>query len=113
MRPRVVGREECGDEVRVVLIVVGRTVRSAVPARPGRLKVESGDDLDTRLGAGFHDTVGFGPVETALAAALDLAPLEERFLPAEASVSDEFEVTAGGVRVAPQEQAPSVFLAPY
>ena len=46
-----------------------------------------------------------GPVEAALAGALDLAPLEERLLPVEADVGDEFEVAAGGVGVTPQEDA--------
>ena len=36
------------------------------------------------------------------------APLEERLLPAEAQVGDELEVAAGGVRVAPQEDAHAV-----
>src|SRR5262245_16501658 len=90
------------------MIVVGWPVRCAVASSPWWLKVEPGDDLHARLGTRFDHSIGFCPVEAALARALDLPPLEERLLPAEADVGDQLEVAVSGGAMAPQEHAHAV-----
>src|SRR4051812_25850225 len=96
---------ERGNEVGIILVVVGWPVDSAVFACPCWLKVQASDGLDARGSTGLDYPVGFRPVEAAFAAAFDGAPLEERFLPAKAEVGHELEVTAGGIGMAPQKHA--------
>src|SRR6185503_14664359 len=94
-RPAAVTLHEGRDEVGVVLIVVGRAVLSAVLARPRGLEVEPRDDPHPGFGARAHHPIRFVPIEAALAGALDLAPLEERLLPAEPGVGHELQVAVG------------------
>src|SRR5262249_57558637 len=79
---RAVALHECIDEVAIVGVVQGRSVRVIVGPRPARRDIDTGEDLETRGGGSLDNAIRLAPVELALLR-LPLRPGDARLLPRE------------------------------